>query len=120
MKGDGIVSKTKLNAKGEFVDVSEYYLAGKRVSKKRFERKYPDKPIGQAPGGHLPGCWPIQSMALGVHPDQIPEARALAASRGVSLDFTPDGKAILKDRGHRRAVLKAHKYHDNDGGYGDG
>lgn len=64
--------------------------------------------------------WPMLSDALGVHPDQISDARAEAERAGVRLDFTRDGRAILESRTHRRAVLRALGYHDRNGGYSDG
>jgi hypothetical protein len=119
MKGK-VVYKRKLDAAGDWVDVPEFFIDGKRVSKKKFLAAFPDKALAEAPGGHRAGCWPIESMAVGVHPDQIPEAVAHSRSRGVPLEFTADGKAILTDRGHRREVLRTLGMHDNNGGYGDG
>jgi len=115
-----VIYKRKLDAAGNWVEVPEFYLDGRRVSKRKFDAAFPEKELAAAPGGHAPGCWPMESMALGVHRDQIAEARAFSESRGVPLNFTPDGKAILTDRGHRRDVLRTLGMHDNDGGYGDG
>lgn len=68
---------------------------------------------------HADGLWPIQSNALGVHPDQVDEAKEYYAQHNVPTDFTADGQCILRDRGHRKEVLRLTGMHDNDGGYGD-
>lgn len=65
------------------------------------------------------GRWPILSDSIGVHPDQIEEARAESIRIGIPTDFTPDGRAILRTPGHRKRYVQAHGMHDNDGGYSD-
>lgn len=68
---------------------------------------------------HTPGTWPMKSDAAGVHPDQIAEARAHSIEAGVPTDFTPDGRAILTSRKHRKDYCRAIGMHDRNGGYGD-
>jgi hypothetical protein len=55
------------------------------------------------------GLWvrPFHSDALGVNPEQIPEARAAMAARGVPVDFTADGQCILTSENHFRKVAEA-------------
>jgi hypothetical protein len=99
-------------------DGRHYYLDGKEVSKDVFNAAMPSQPIG-APDGHRPGCWPILSDALAVHPVDIEEAREDSRIKGVPTDFLPDGRAILESRQHRKQYLKAYGFHDRQGGYGD-
>lgn len=66
-----------------------------------------------------PGCWPMQSMALAVHPAQIRDAVAEAKAKGVPTEFSSDGRPILRDRAHRAQYMRALGYHDRDGGYRD-
>jgi sugar/nucleoside kinase (ribokinase family) len=66
-----------------------------------------------------PGCWPMTSIALGVHPAQVGDAVAEAKRKGVPTEFLPDGRPILRDRAHRRAYMKALGYFDRDAGYSD-
>ncbi len=66
-----------------------------------------------------PGNWPMLCEASGVHPDQVREATEHARRLGVPTDFTPDGRAILRDRAHRRDYNRAHGFYDRNGGYGD-
>jgi hypothetical protein len=63
--------------------------------------------------------WPLESEAMGVHPDQIPEMKRLAKEHGVPTDFTPDGRAILRSRGHRKKFAETFGFWDRNGGYGD-
>lgn len=71
------------------------------------------------PVGHLPDAWPMTSEAAAVRADQIPQAVERAERLGVPTRYTPDGKPIFTDRGHRKRYLKAHGLRDNSGGYGD-
>lgn len=66
-----------------------------------------------------PAGWPLISDAAGVHPRQIPEAKASLAAAGIRCEFTSTGAAIFESRGQRKAVLKHLGLHDKDGGYGD-
>jgi hypothetical protein len=67
----------------------------------------------------LPSCWPMKSEALAVHPKQIGAAVEDARKKGVSVDFTKDGRVIFRDRNHRAEYLRAYGYFDRDAGYGD-
>ena len=96
-----------------------YMIDGKAVTKDEFDRILPSKPIAVPGKAHLPGAWPMISEAMGVMPDQIAEASAHAKAGGVPTEFTPDGRAILRDRSHRRELMKLYRFHDNHGGYSD-
>jgi hypothetical protein len=98
----------------------QYFVDGKKVSRRRFKQVFPDKPLaGGAPGGHLPGCWPMVSEAMAVHPRQIPEAEASARAKGVPTSFDGEGRPVFNDPGHRKAYCRAYGVHANNGGYGD-
>jgi hypothetical protein len=64
-------------------------------------------------------CWPMRSDALGVHPDQIPEAIAEAAKSGVRVNFDGEGRAILESPKHRKEYAESMGFFDRQGGYGD-
>lgn len=68
---------------------------------------------------HHPGNWPLVSLAAGVHPSQVDEARTRAKNAGVPTDFTPDGRVVFKSRQHRKEYCQLRGFHDNDGGFGD-
>lgn len=107
----------RIKGKGENLT---YWLDGQQVSKEEFDAAFPDKPLsGGNFGGHLPACWPLLSDAAGVHPLDIGKFAEDAKSRGVPIDFTADGRAIFRDRGHRKRYMKAYGFRDNGGGYGD-
>lgn len=59
------------------------------------------------------------SDALGVHPDQVPEAMEHARRHGVPTDFAEDGRAVIRSRAHQKALCKVLGFHNKDGGYGD-
>jgi hypothetical protein len=93
------------------------YLNGKRVSLRRLRRRYPK--AGQEEFISRGGWKPLHSDALAVHPDQIPEAVALAKRRGVPTDFDGEGRPIFTSRHHRRQYSVAHGFYDRDAGYSD-
>lgn len=59
------------------------------------------------------------SFAMGVNPDQVPQAMETDRKLGVPTSYTADGQPIMRDRQHRKAFLRAHGKRDNQGGYGD-
>jgi len=63
--------------------------------------------------------WPMYSDAMGVHPDQIPEAVESAKRHGVPTDFLPDGRVEWTSPSHRKNYCRAYGVHDKNGGYGD-
>ena len=58
------------------------------------------------------GNWPQVSMAAGVLPSQVGEARELAAKLGVPTEFTKSGDAVFTSASHRRMFLRKHGLHD--------
>lgn len=123
MKGE-VRCKRRLDDSGPevvWVDAPVYLIDGREVTEEEYRRHFPENselPQNLFFGNH-PGAWPVLSDALGVLPRQIDEARQSAARRGVPTDFSPDGRAIFRSRGHRSAYCKAYGFHDRDGGYGD-
>ena len=69
--------------------------------------------------GRRKATYPLCSDTLGVHPDQRMDAVRESINLGVPTDFTPDGRAILESKGHRKRYAEALGYFDKDGGYGD-
>lgn len=94
-----------------------YYLDGRVVSAEQFLAAFPDQPLGGASA--LVDFKPILSDALAVHPKQVEEARRDALAKGVPTEFLPDGRPVLRSRAHRKAYLRAYRFHDRNGGYGD-
>lgn len=68
-------------------------------------------PLGQRP---LKGKWPIFSDQLGVHPIDIPRAKAHAKKIGIPTDFTPDGRAVLREPKHRKRYSEALGFYDRN------
>lgn len=96
-----------------------YWIDGVEVDKEAFDLAFPNKPLGDGPGGCNLGCWPMLSDALSVHPKQVEQANARNKKHGVNVEYRPDGKAVVPDRAARKRVLRLEKFHDNNGGYGD-
>ncbi len=96
-----------------------HLVDGKIVTQEEFDALLPSKPIEVPLHAHTPGCWPILSEAMGVAPNQVAEAVEYAKANGVPTDYTADGRAILRDRAHRKRFLRMSGYHDRSGGYSD-
>jgi hypothetical protein len=64
-------------------------------------------------------CWPIYSDAMGVNPEQIPEAIEKMEQAGVKMEYTGEGEAILTGPAHRKAAARVAGLFDRNGGYGD-
>ena len=66
------------------------------------------------------GLWsqPFHSDALGVNPDQIPEATAALRAAGVTADFDADGCAIITSDKQYREVARAAGLYNGRDGYG--
>jgi hypothetical protein len=98
-----------------------YFLDGKQVSKKVFDRKMnasiPKDRRGIAPGGRKKRWrnWPMVSDAMAVHFKQLPLARKLDKARGAPpTEYTKQGQPIWTSEAHKRAFIKAHGVHDNN------
>lgn len=102
-----------------------YFLDGKAVSQKEFDRAFHSKTAelladGSPPDGARSACWPMKgSDALSVIPQRIAKASAADKKNGVPTEYTSEGQPIFRDRAHRREYLRAYGFHDRDGGYGD-
>lgn len=60
------------------------------------------------------GLYPYFSDAMGVHPIQIEEAKAVLRALGVRVEYTPDGRAIIESPQHRKQLAEAMGLHDRN------
>lgn len=82
---------------------------------KKMERDF----ATEAPGGHLPQCWPMWSDTGGCHPDQVGEWKSALAKEGVSAEFNGKGAIKWESASHRKRCCEALGMFDRNGGYGD-
>lgn len=67
-----------------------------------------------------PGCWPKESLALGVHTSQIGEAQEHYRNLGIEAHFnSKTGAMKIPDRSFQNNVLKKTGQMNHDAGYGD-
>lgn len=86
-----------------------YFLGGHEVAEAEYRAQYPE-PSGLAGPDALVHFRPLASVALGVHPDQVPEAREDAKRLGVPTEFTPGGRPVFTSSRHMRRYCKAYGY----------
>jgi hypothetical protein len=103
MKGDGM----KLVG-----DKWVYFLDGKKVTEKKYRKRYPPPRAGGKVLPKLKDGWPKQCLALAVHPDQVDEANARNKEHGISVHYDAKGVPTLPDRNERRKLLKLEGLHD--------
>jgi hypothetical protein len=96
-----------------------WHINGREVTKKEFLRNKRGITPGSSPMTQCARTWPMLSDAAGVHPDQIPEARAELQKQGVDANFAPDGRIEFRSKGHRKVVCEAMGLYDRNGGHGD-
>lgn len=91
-----------------------FFIDGAKVSKRRYNRALPDKPIRA--GADLPVGWhtPVLSDALAVHPRQIPEAMARDKLHGLNIEYLPDGRPKITSQAQKRALIKSLGLHENN------
>jgi hypothetical protein len=63
--------------------------------------------------------WPMESDALGVHPEQAKEFSEFLKKSGVPTEVLPNGNPVLTSRKHRKEVCAATGMYDRNAGYGD-
>lgn len=124
-----MIPDQRVDGKGKSVVTMRYFVDGVEVTEKEYdallatpvlERKPPRGKKAEPKAPKRNAKWPLKSKAAGVHKSLAGKAAEHAAKLGVPTEFTPTGEAVFRDRGHRRAFLKAHGMVDHDGGYGDG
>ncbi len=95
---------------------AKYFLGHKEVSEEEYRAVYPlPDPGDGAFGAPSSKGWPMVSDAMGVHPKQIDEARALDKKKGAPpTEYNKKGQPVFTSERHKRAFLKAHKVHDNN------
>lgn len=84
----------------------KYFIDGKEVSKKVFDKRFPDKPIGAPASGNHSG-WPRVSRALSVHPNQAGQLRNILKSHGHDpAQVRNDGKLEIRSQRQQREFVK--------------
>lgn len=69
---------------------------------------------GKSPVKACTKGWPMRSVALSVHPDQIGEAFEHSRRLGVPTEYHKSGDPIFTNKRHKDAYLKAHGFHDRN------
>lgn len=107
-----ISSKQVLNEKtGKWKTVNTYFVNGKEVSKKKFDKAFPSKlnevlNTGVEVNTDRPSCWPRQSIALKVHSEQVDEANAALKAAGLKSYHDKMGVLHIPDKTENKKLLK--------------
>lgn len=96
-----------------------YFIGDREVSKKEFDKAFPDKEIGVPLDAHLPACWPMRSEALACHPEQAGEMTERNRKAGIAARYEKDGTCVIDSRKDRAKLNRLEGFHDKKGGYSD-
>jgi hypothetical protein len=100
---------------------THYFLGGREVTKKEYERVYPPPKLGAS--AEMPGQWtrPTLSDSMGVHSSQIDEAEARNKRHGIAITYVREGEnigaAIVPSRAEQRKLMKVMGLRDNNAFY---
>ena len=117
--------RRRLNDEGETEESCRYFLdlGGSKgeveVTKEEYLAHFPDKPLGEFASS---ADWkePVISEGASVNPNRIKDWEAHCNKHGVPTDFHSEGgRPVIRNRAHRKKLLKLMRLHDQDGGYGD-
>ena len=103
---------------GEHDRPDEFYIDGVQVTEAEFRAACPERE--GMPASSSTSAWPMRSVALAVHREQVDEANRRNAAAGVNAHYEADGTCVINSRADRRKLLKLEGFKDKDGGYGDG
>ncbi len=114
-RGEVRVKKT-LSDSGEWLLLNVYFVDGVEVSKKEFDRVFPDaKPeVGTGIVRKTCNAWPMKSDGVAVHPKDRAAAIADAKRLGVPTYFDRQGRAVFESLGHQRRYLKLKGFFNKD------
>jgi hypothetical protein len=97
-----------------------YFVGDVEVTKEQYDLRFPNKlDLSEPAMVAAPGIWPMESVALAVHPAQVEEANARAKRHGIAVAYKPDGTCVIADRKARKELNRLEGFHDKQGGYGD-
>ncbi len=99
-------------------ETATYLLGDKEVTKEEYQASFPDKELGE-PMGASPAIWPMESVALAVHPKQVQAANERNKLHGIMATYKEDGTCVIQDRNARKQLNKLERFFDKSGGYGD-
>lgn len=84
-----------------------YYLGGRPVSEQEYRRIYPlPTSLGRVLKRPRIAKWPIRSVALAVHPDDVETANRRNRQRGCAAYYEPDGTAVIHSENEKRHLMR--------------
>lgn len=93
---------------GRSTRVLAYFLDGEEVTKEEFDAAFPsrlEEILGTEVGTNCrPGCWPMKSRSLAIHPSQVGEGNEFVKDTGCHYDR--DGSLVIPDQAAKKRVLK--------------
>ena len=101
------------------MDAMQCLMIDGEIYQRQVSKELEEKPLSTSEAKRIAnhGVTRRRSMALGVHPDQVKEAREHAKTIHSGIDFLPNGDVEYSSKGARDAHLKANGYYDKDAYY---
>lgn len=94
-----------------------YYLDGKVVSQRKYERRYPPpkREEGQAFMCASDGNWPVISrLSLACDPSQVAEMNERNRRAGIHAEYRADGACVIPDAADYKRLRRLEGFRDRD------
>jgi hypothetical protein len=105
---------------GNWVLVTLYFVNGVEVTKREFDRCFPDRAreLSRTERRRMAKAgaarWPLKSTAMAVHPEQVEEANEHLKKNGCASRHDADGRLVIPDGGDRKRVMRLRNALDRD------
>lgn len=93
-----------------FAPNQRYFLDGKQVSKRVFEKAFPPKPMAAGGECSLSSVPANVSNSLAVHPKRAREFQEDAKKKGCPTEFKADGSPVFTSRAHQAKYCKLYGF----------
>ena len=95
---------------GEWCELPEFYIDGKRVTRRAFRKAFPDGEIDGTRSARPK--YPMVSEAMGVSPRQVEAANARNKAHGVGVRYDPKtGNAVIPSPGEYKKLRRISGVH---------
>lgn len=100
-----------------------YFVGDEEVTEAQWNERFPSKlddalAAAATLASHSPGCWPMVSEALAVHPDQVDAANERARKHGIAVRYEKGtGLCQIDSDGDKVKLVRLEGFANKQAGY---